>query len=137
MLTSAQRADFVLKWVSMQTPIFRRLIEENTCFAGFQVVYNDQYVGIEKVYCKETPFCVHIEVEDAETFEDVFSYEVWFKHHENNWYPSNEEEELEDYPIKHAWFGSLGEVCDIVESLNREDFERAYQLMEDKAKNTN
>lgn len=113
---ACHRTAFNEKWVETQKPIFRRLIDENPCFSGFRIVSKDQYVGLEKMYAPpdRSAFWVYIEIEDAETFEDVSYYEVWFRQHEND---STEEEET----FKHGYF-SLEGVRDMIETMNRGEF---------------
>ena len=122
--------ELATKYQAIQVPIFQWLLDSNNFLSDFKIVSDDQYVGIEKEYnIDDNKFLVRIEIEDAESIQDIDTYEVWFNYHETGWYPSNEVEEAEDYPIKHGCMDSLDDLEYLIDLLNQGDYTTAITLM--------
>jgi len=123
--------DLTTQYQTSQIPIFKKLVEQNKFLSDFHIVCNDQYIGVEKKYnIDNNIFWVNIEIEDAETIEEIKTYEVWFMRHENAWYPKNEYEEFESYPIKHSYFNNIRELQEMINALNRGNLEKANRMMQ-------
>ena len=114
------------KYQSLQVPIFEYLVKTYVWLNDFQITTQDQYVGLQKQY---GDFWVYIEIEDAESLQEIEGYEVWFQHHEVGWYPSNVEEEDESYPIYHSFFETIEELGELIYMLNNDDFVGANAMM--------
>ena len=121
----------ITEYQKKQIPIFKYLINKNDFLFDFNLVTNNQFVSIEKKYViNNKDFWVNIEIEDAKSISEIDCYEVWFKHHDENWRPSNEYEEIEDYPIKHSSFNNIKDLRKMVDSLNNNNINTADELMD-------
>lgn len=117
----------ITEFQKAQIPIFKKLIKENCFFKDFNIVTEEQYVGIEKKY---DSFWVYIEIEDAKTMSEINGYEVWFNEHEQAWFPSNEKEEDESYPKKHSFFDNFQDLKKLITNLNDNNLIIVNELMD-------
>lgn len=110
-----QIEEVITKYQTLQIPIFKRLIESNEFLKDYEIAIDDQYISIEKKY---DSFWINIEIGDVESFEDIRYYDVKFMRHENSWLPSDENEEMESYPIKSWIFYDIESLKNFIEKYN-------------------
>ena len=108
------RNEWIIRWQSIQIPIFKHLIENNSFLKDYNIVCSDQYVSMEKRYGK---IWINIEIEDAQSLEDIDCYVVTYNLHDSNWLPSKVEEEGESIPIKTVTCDTIDELKKLIESL--------------------
>lgn len=109
--------NFITEWQNKQIHIYRHLIDKH--FYGFTIVSDDQWTSIEKQFQNNGKW-VNIEIEDAESLEEVDHYVVCLQQHNSKWLPSCEEEEQDTIPITSVICNSVEEVMQTIELWKNE-----------------